>query len=139
MIAIAGGAAVLLLVVVLAVAGAFDGGDEDGSSDRHGSTTTTTAPADEQLQPITLRAVEQAATRPATALFGLATADQPFIDFSDPRTRARPQGKAYVLWLLLDRKEGFRCRRLDVSQQGSSSDRFPIPAEVLAFARRARS
>lgn len=79
-IAIAASAGVLLLVIVLAIAGAFSGAGNDETTPS-ATSTSTTAQADQQIQQVSLKAVDGGdATGDAT--FGLATGDQPFVEVS---------------------------------------------------------
>ena len=139
LVVVLGSAAVLLIAVVLAVTGAFGGGDDDESSAAGEETTTAAAaPADEQ-------AIERVALRPTSggnasgeALFGLATGDQPFVEVAIDGLDPAPQGEQYVIWLMLTRTQGYPLSPIDVDQQGSYSNRFPIPSAVLPVVARVR-
>ena len=139
LVVVLGSAAVLLIAVVLAVTGAFGGGDDDGSSAAGEETTTAAAaPADEQ-------AIERVALRPTSggnasgeALFGLATGDQPFVEVAIDGLDPAPQGEQYVIWLMLTQTQGYPLSPIDVDQQGSYSNRFPIPSAVLPVVARVR-
>jgi hypothetical protein len=139
LVVVLGSAAVLLIAVVLAVTGAFGGGDDDESSAAGEETTTeAAAPADEQ-------AIERVALRPTSggnasgeALFGLATGDQPFVEVAIDGLDPAPQAEQYVIWLMLTRTQGYPLSPINVDQQGSYSNRFPIPSAVLPVVARAR-
>ena len=129
----------LLIAVVLAVTGAF-GGDDDGGEATAGSPTTTTASqSDERAVPITMRP-EKGSDAGGAVVFGFATADQPFIEFQIRNLEPAANGDAYVLWFLLGQGQGFPLpTALNVSANGSLSDRIPVPPEVIAFAQQAKS
>ena len=139
LVVVLGSAAVLLIAVVLAVTGAFGGGDDDESSAAGEEATTTAAtPADEQ-------AIERVALRPTSggnasgeALFGLATGDQPFVEVAIDGLDPAPQGEQYVIWLMLTQTQGYPLSPINVDQQGSYSNRFPIPSAVLPVVARVR-
>ena len=67
-------------------------------------------------------------------MFGLATADEPFIEIQVRGLEPATNDEAYVLWFL-PRRRGFPLPTpLPVQPDGTLSDRIPIPAEILAFA-----
>jgi hypothetical protein len=69
-------------------------------------------------------------------VFGLATGDQPFVDIRLSGLDPAPQGRTYVVWLLLTENRGYPLAPITVSEQGSFQDRFPIPATVLPLIAR---
>ena len=83
LIVVLGSAAVLLIAVVLAVTGAFGGGDDEGERDATGETTTTARLPDRRADPARspLRPVA-GGDASGTAVFGLATGDQPYVDIA---------------------------------------------------------
>ena len=138
LVVVLGSAAVLLIAVVLAVTGALGGGDDDESSAAGEETTAAEAPAYEQ-------AIERVALRPTSggnasgeALFGLATGDQPFVEVAIDGLDPAPQGEQYVIWLMLTQTQGYPLSPINVDQQGSYSNRFPIPSAVLPVVARVR-
>ena len=136
LIVVLASAAVLLIAVVLAITGAFGGDDEE--SPAIADETTAEAPAgDEEIQQVTLRATAGGNAN-GTALFGLATGDQPFVEVSVDGLDPAPQGQQYVIWLMLTPKQGYPLSPINVSQQGSYSNRFPIPSPVLPVVARVR-
>ena len=105
LLVILGSAAVLLIAVVLAVTGVFGGDDDGGEATADSPTTTTASQSDERAVPITLRP-EKGSDAGGAAIFGLATGDQPFIEFQIRNLEPAANGDAYVLWLLLGRRAG---------------------------------
>jgi hypothetical protein len=138
LIVICATAAVLLIVVVLAITGAFSGGDESSaSSDTTTSTTTTADDTDSQLQSVTLKPVG-GGDASGTAVFGLATGDQPYVDLSIKGLDPAPNGQTYVAWLMLTDTKGYPLSPIVVNQDGSFQDRFSIPSAVLPVIARVR-
>ena len=136
LIAIAGVGALLLLFVVLAVAGVFDGGEDEPTA---ATTTDATAAGDEQVVPIALTPT-QGTDAGGAVIFGFATADQPFVEFQIRQLQPAPQGKTYVLWFLVGGGEAYPLPTpLEVSPDGSLSDRVSVPPEVIAVAEQAES
>jgi hypothetical protein len=132
----AGAAAVLLIVIVLAITGAFSGDDEPSGS---ASTETTTAPADEQAVPVEFRPVG-GSDAGGVAVFGFATADQPFIELQLRDLQPANNDDAYVLWFLTGEDEGFPLPSpLEVDNQGNLSDRIAVPAEVIGIATQSQT
>ena len=121
--------AVLLVVIVLAITGAFSGDDEAGGTASDGATTTATTP-DEQLQSVDLEPIG-GGDASGTAVFGLATGDQPYIDLDIRGLDPAPGGQTYVAWLMLTEEEGYPLSPIVVSQNGSYQNRFAIPSAVL--------
>ena len=139
LLVVLGSAAVLLIAVVLAVTGAFGGDDDGGEATADSPTTTTASQSDERAVPITMRP-EKGSDAGGAVVFGFATADQPFIEFQIRNLEPAANGDAYVLWFLLGQGQGFPLpTALNVSANGSLSDRIPVPPEVIAFAQQAKS
>jgi hypothetical protein len=136
LIVVLGSAAVLLIAVVLAITGAFGGGDEESPASA-GETTAEPPPGEEEIQRVSLRATAGGDAN-GTALFGLATGDQPFVEVAIDGLDPAPQGQQYVIWLMLTPKQGYPLSPINVSQQGSYSNRFPIPSPVLPVVARVR-
>jgi hypothetical protein len=136
LIVVLGSAAVLLIAVVLAITGAF-GGDDEESPASAGEPTVEAPPGEEEIQRVTLRATAGGDASGA-ALFGLATGDQPFVEVAIDGLDPAPQGQQYVIWLMLTPKQGYPLSPINVSQQGSYSNRFPIPSAVLPVVARVR-
>ncbi len=131
-------AAVLLVAIVLAVTGAFSGDDEAASSADSETTTSTQADTGEEIQRVELRATG-GGDATGEAIFGLATGDQPFVDFSIRGLDPAPQDQTYVIWLMLTETEGYPLSPIAVSQQGTYENRFPIPGAVLPVVARVRA
>jgi hypothetical protein len=128
-------AAVIVIGVVLAVAGAFDGDGDDAAAEP--TTDTAASTPDEELQRVTLAPVG-GGDASGQAVFGLATGDQAYVDVDirglDPATADR----TYVIWLMLNERQGYPLSPITVSQQGTFTDRFAIPAAVLPVVARVR-
>lgn len=133
--------AVLVIAGVLALAGAFGGGEE-AATDSGAATTATDeggTTASEGGDVITRVVLEpQGGEGSGEAIFGVATADQPYVDLSLDGLSAPPQDNTYVIWLLLTPEQGYPLSPLQVNEEGSFSDRFPIPAFAIPIASRAR-
>jgi hypothetical protein len=137
LIAICASAAVIVIAVVLAVTGTFGGGDSDEATAGDVSTTTTASEADEQIQRVALRPVS-GGDATGTAIFGLATGDQPYVDVSVRGLDPAPDLRTYVIWLMLTGDKGYPLSPLAVSEDGSFQDRYSIPAAVLPIVARVR-
>ena len=132
--------AVIVIVVVLLITGAFDGGDEaqpaaesetsaqaEGTAQAEGDVLTSV-----QLEP------QRGSDATGEATFGLATEDQPYVDLALENLSTLPQDRTYVVWLLLSEDQGYPLSPLQVADDGSFSDRFPIPQFAIPIASRAR-
>jgi len=133
-IVIAASAGVLLLVVVLAIAGVFGGGDGETTAATSDSTSTT-AEGDQQIQQVALKPVD-GGDAGGDATFGLATGDQPFVEVSIDGLDPAPNGQTYVVWLMIDDKQGYPLSPITVSGDGSFQNRFSIPSAVLPLVAR---
>jgi hypothetical protein len=141
LIAMSAGGAVLLIVIVLAITGAFSGGDDEStasSGDTTAATSTTAATGDNALQTVDLKPVD-GGDATGTAVFGLTTDDQAYVDLSVKSLDPAPSGQAYVVWLMLTNGKGYPLSPLTgISQDGSYQNRFSIPAAVLPVIARVR-
>jgi hypothetical protein len=135
LIVIAGVAGVLLLAVVLGISGAFGGGDDETTAAATTGTSTTASAADEQVQRVPLKSVG-GGNATGEAVFGLASGDQPFVDVSIEGLDPAPSDKTYVIWLMLTDSQGYPLSPINVSEGGSFSNRFSIPAAVLPVVAR---
>jgi hypothetical protein len=132
LIVICASAALLLIVIVLAITGAFSGG-ADSSTDTQaaGSTSTTATTADNVLQSVDLKPIG-GGDASGTAVFGLATGDQPYVDLSIKGLDQPPSGQTYVAWLMLTDTKGYPLTPLvGISQSGAYQNRLAIPSAVL--------
>jgi hypothetical protein len=138
LLVILGSAAVLLIAVVLGITGAFGG--DGGGGDTSTTTTDTTAATDASGQEITRVKLAPPGNGDADgdAVFGLATNDQAYIDLTISGLDPAPNNQTYVVWLLLDKDQGYPLAPIEVSQDGAFHDRFPIPSAVLALVTRVR-
>jgi hypothetical protein len=134
LVAIAAGGALLLLVIVLAIAGVFGGGDDEDAP-AVAATTSTEESADEAVQRVPLKAVGGGDAR-GEALFGLASGDQPFVEVAIDGLDPAPNEQTYVIWLMLNDTEGYPLSPITVSENGTFSDRYPIPSAVLSLVAR---
>ncbi len=140
LIAICGGAAVLLIVIVLGITGAFSGGDKSSASSGSTSSTTSTTAAtgDNAVQSVPLKPIG-GGDATGTAVFGLATGDQAYVDLSVKGLDPAPNGQAYVVWLMLTNTKGYPLSPLTgINQDGSYQNRFSIPSAVLPVIARVR-
>jgi hypothetical protein len=133
----AGGAAVLLIVIVLAISGVFSGDDGDASPSE-ATTAASDGGTDETIERVGLDTVG-GGNADGEAVFGLASADQPYVDLELSGLDPAPQGKTYVVWLMLSEKLGYPLSPVTVSQQGAFTDRFAIPSPVLPLIARVQS
>jgi hypothetical protein len=137
LLVVLGSGAVLLIAIVLALTGAF-GGDDGGSSEA--ATTTDagdSATAGEELTQVEL-SPPGGGDAQGVATFGLASADQPYVEFDISGLDAPPQDETYVIWLMLNTKQGYPLSPIAVSQQGTFQDRFAIPSAILPIVARVR-
>jgi hypothetical protein len=125
------GGAVVVLGVILAIAGVFGGGDENVSEPE-----ATGQGADDAIE-VSLEPQGKFSAR-GEALFGIATADQPFVDLSLEGLESLPAEQAYVLWFLLTPDQGYPISPFEPREDGTFSDRFPIPDFAADIVRRAR-
>jgi hypothetical protein len=139
LLVIVGSAAVLLVAVVLGITGAF-GGDDGGDGDSTTTATDTTAATDASGQEITRVKLTPPGNGDAKgdAVFGLATNDQAYVDLTISGLDPAPNDQTYVIWLLLDKGQGYPLAPIGVSEDGAFHDRFPIPSAVLALVTRVR-
>jgi hypothetical protein len=141
LLAILGGGALVLVIVVLAIAGVFGGGDDEEPATEATTTAdsadTTTASDDQTLETVELTA-QGGGDAAGTAVFGLATNDQAYVDLSIEGLDPAQNGQTYVVWLLLTETQGYPLAPITVTQQGTFNDRFPIPAPVLDLVARVR-
>jgi hypothetical protein len=126
--------AVLVVVAVLAISGAFGGGEDTASS---GETQPTTAAEQDVIESVILEP-QSGGDASGEATFGIATGDQPYVDVQLSGLDPPQQGGTHVIWLLLTENEGYPLSPLQVSADGSFSDRFPIPQFAIPIASRAR-
>jgi len=138
-----GAGAIVLLLAVLAITGAFGGGDDSSASSETASGSTpdgepTTAPVpDEEIQTVELKAA-QGGDATGEAVFGLATGDQPYVNMEIDGLDPAPQGQTYVIWLMLTETQGYPLSPIEVTQNGTFSDRFAIPSPILPVVARVR-
>lgn len=132
-------AAVLLIVIVLAITGAFSGGDDDATTTAASDSATTTSAdtGDNQLQSVDLKPIG-GGDATGTAVFGLATGDQPYVDLSVEGLDPAPKDQTYVVWLMLNDSQGYPLSPIAVNQNGTYENRFSIPAAVLPVIARVR-
>ena len=135
-----GAGAVLLVVVVLAITGAFGGGDDDSGTAATDTTTTPETVADEgeQIERVSLRP-RNGGDASGEAIFGIATADQPYVDVTIEGLDPAPQDKTYVIWLMLDETQGYPLSPITVNNEGNFQDRFSIPSAVLQIVARVQT
>ena len=133
-----GSGAVLLIAIVLGLTGAF-GGDEADTGEAASTSTDSSggSVAGEELTRVEL-APSGGGDAQGVATFGLASADQPYVDFDISGLDPPPQDETYVIWLMLTPKQGYPLSPVTVSQQGTFQDRFAIPSAILPIVARVR-
>jgi hypothetical protein len=134
---VGGVVAVLLIVGILAVAGVFSGGESSGSDSSTASSDTTSA-GDETIQRVPLKAAGGGDAE-GSATFGIATADQAYVDVDVRNLEAAPEGKIYVLWLMITKSQAYPLQPFQPEQDGTFSDRAPIDASVSQVAARTQA
>ncbi|HEX2129618.1 MAG TPA: hypothetical protein VHF58_10425 [Solirubrobacterales bacterium] len=127
----------ILIVAVLAIAGVF-GGDDDPAAGEATTTTAAETPAGEEIERVALRS-PGGGDATGEALFGLTDEDQAFLDLSITGLDAAPRDQTYVLWLLLNEREGYPLTPLATSENGTYQNRLAIPAAVLPIVARVRT
>ena len=154
-----GGGAAVLVVVVLAIAGGSSGGTSTSSTVPTTSTGTTstgtgttstgtsttppasTTPSGPTITPIPLTAVGGGPGSGA-ATFGLATGNQPFLDFRIDNLPAPPTGQVYAAWLVTNAKtrQGYPLAPLvPYPQSGPYHDSFAIPSLAIPLVKHIQS
>ena len=104
-----------------------------------GATATTTPPqVDQEIQQ------RRPASRSAAATLRRGdlrprTGDQPYVDVAIEGLDPAPRGKTYVVWLMLTDDKGYPLAPFTVAQNGTFSDRFPIPSALLPLVAARRS
>lgn len=130
LIAAIAGAGVLLLFVILGVAGAFSG-DEDGGNATNTAGDTTSGLQGFDGSTTTIELKPQGGSGVAgEAGFGVAN-DALSVDLDvqglDPEP---PQGRVYVLWLMVVGEGGYPVQIIVPDESGRVSERLPIPGPV---------
>jgi hypothetical protein len=133
---ILGAGAVVLIAAVLAIAGVFSGDDDapTGSAETTAANGETTGTG-EEIERVSLSS-PSGGDATGEALFGLTDDDQPFLDLTIDGLDPAPNDQTYVVWLLLDEKQGYPLTPLAVSENGSFQDRYAIPSAVLPIVAR---
>jgi hypothetical protein len=134
-VALAAGA-VILVAALLAITGAFGGGEET-ATETEGSSAEEEALASEDSVTVPLEP-QEGSEASGEALFGLATADQLFVDISVEGLEQPSSEETYVVWLLLTPDRGYPVSPIEVDENGSFSDRFPISPFAIPIAARAQ-
>lgn len=126
------GAGVVIGVVAL-VGGVFEGDEEPAAE----PASSADGPANEDAVRVELEP-QGSSDASGEAIFGLATADQLFLDLSVDGLEAPSAEQTYVIWLLLTPEQGYPVSPIEVDDKGVFSDRFPIPGFAVPIAGRAR-
>jgi len=137
LIAALGAGALILVVAVLAITGTFGGGDDESSASSSASTETTpgvTEGPEGEIQTVELRPTG-GGDASGTATFGIAT-NQAYVDLDVSNLEPAPNGKAYVLWLLVSGTQGHPLTPFQVQQGGSYNERIPIASFLTQLAAR---
>ena len=123
--------AVILLFAVLAIAGVFEGSDDSEATTSEGATTASGSEAAEDATTVVFQP-QGDSDASGEAIFGFANETQPFLDLSLQGLPPVSKGEAYVVWFLIDEKNGFFLPgQLPVSEDGTVDERFALPAEVV--------
>lgn len=138
MILVFGLIAVLAIAGVLAVTGAFSGGGEESSSAGTTTSSTSTSTGNDQVVADVGLKPQGGSDAKGKATFGIASGDQAYLQLDLENVSPSPQGRTYVLWLLLSPNQGYPLSPLEIGQNGTFSDRFPIPQFAVPIASRAR-
>jgi hypothetical protein len=124
---------VLVVVIVVTATVGFGGGDS-------GATTSTTAATTPQNLASVRLEPPGGGGASGSAVFGVTSDSQLYVDVELSGLDPAPDGKAYVMWFLLSPKLGYPVPSvLRVSEGGTFRDRITIPATELAIAQRASS
>ncbi|MFL5871511.1 MAG: hypothetical protein ACJ75R_10540 [Solirubrobacterales bacterium] len=137
LLAVLGAGAVILIAAVLAITGAFagSGGDESTASTSSTTGTSTTASDGQTVERVKLKAPSGGNAK-GDAVFGLATGDQLYVDVTIDGLDPAPQGKTYVIWLMIQGNKGYPLSPITMSDSGQFHDRFAVPSAVLPIAAR---
>ncbi len=138
LVALASGA-ILLVAIVLGVTGAFGGGDEESPATTTAASGDSNAGsnADSELTTVPLKPPGGGDAR-GQAIFGVASADQPYVDLSISGLDPAPSGQTYVAWLMLTRDQGYPLSPIEVQSNGTYQDRFALPSAILPVVARVR-
>jgi hypothetical protein len=135
LLAILGAGAVILIAAILGITGALGG--DDSSADSTSSTTSSTTASDQTVEQVKLTAPSGGNAK-GQAVFGLATGDQLYVDVTIDRLDPAPEGKTYVIWLMIQGNKGYPLSPITMSNSGQFHDRFSVPSAVLPIAARTR-
>lgn len=135
LIAALGAGGVILVVVILIVAGVFSGDDSGDSA----SPDATAAEEQREITPVELSAVGGSGVA-GRADFGLAS-DQLYIDLTvDGLNPDLDRKSVYVIWLMLNNKNGYPVSVVTPNGNGSVQERYAVPTPVaVAIGSNARS
>ena len=117
-------ALVILVVGVIVVATGGFGDDDEASQPQRASVEDLDAVPVELAPP-------DASNAGGEAVLGLATADQPFVDLDVHDLEPIGPDDAYILWLMMDEERGWPLGLIETDQQGSQSERYPVPSFLL--------
>jgi hypothetical protein len=123
--------AVLVVAGLLVLTGAFGGDDEPSGEPAQSS------PEGEEIVTVALEG-QGGSDASGQAVFGIATADTPYVDVDLSGLEPPQQGETYVIWLLLTPDQGYPLSPLLINEDGTFSDRFPIPQFAIPIASRAQ-
>lgn len=126
-----GAGAVLLVAIVLAVTGAF-GGDGGGVA-----SPTPGEAADEEVTRVALSPPDGGRAG-GEAVFGLTGADTVYVDLDIAGLEQPAEDESYVLWLLLNRNQGWPLSPLPIGPNGVFRERLAIPTGLLPLVAQVR-
>ncbi len=132
------GAVAILVAVVLVVSGAFEG-DSGATATADGGSTDSSAASDGDELLTTVALEPQGGNNGSgEATFGVAAGEQPYLDLTVEGLRPAPNGRTYVLWLLVDGERGHPLTPLEIPESGALDQRFPIDGSTVVIAAATR-
>ena len=115
------GAAIVVLAIVLGAGGAFDGSGDSGGAQTTGPESDADA-VRVKLEP------QGGGDAGGQGVFGLATADQLFLDLDVHGLEQPSPDQSYVVWLLLTPDQGYPISPFDGGRPGELLRPLPDPA-----------
>ena len=138
--ALIAGAVAVVVAVALVVSGAFSGNGSDSALAGAEGESTTVAAGDGGDEVITTVPLEPQGdgTGSGDATFGVAAAEQPYLDLVVEGLDPAPNDETYVLWLLVDGNQGHPLAPLEIPESGNLNQRLPIDGSTVVIAAATR-
>ena len=111
-------------MIILAITGVFGGGDSSDSTDappRPARSTRARAPTANGNDFATIPLKAPSGDASGTALIGVATGDQAYVDVSIKNLDPAPEGETYVIWMMLTTKQGYPLTPIDGTRTAPST------------------